>query len=116
MAQSAYTVIERGEEISVCIVLVSLTGQINEEGFSGITTLQGSALTFSVSGAVNFTGVAVNEPILCAPVIIERDNNFYGTPAVYCFCFIEGPPFITITPGRDQATIEVVETTGIYYH
>ena len=112
-SQSAYTVIEGGEEISVCVVLVSLTGQVNEEAFVGINTLQGSALSFSVSGAVDFTGVEVNDPILCAPVLIAADNILAGPRLSLVSAFVEGPLSITFTPGGEEATIETVETTGM---
>ena len=115
-SQSDYTALEGGADISVCIILVSLMGQVTGGAFVGINTvtIRGSLLEFSVSGFVNFTGVEVNEPILCGTPTVIDDNILAGPQQSDLSAFIEGPAFITFAPGRDSASITVIDNDGMY--
>ena len=112
-SESDYTAVEGGEDISVCIVLVSLTGQVNEEVFVGINTVRGSPLSFSVSGAVNLTGIEVGEAILCGSPVIEDDMIFMELQQSILSAFVEAFA-VTFAPDGDSASIIVIDNDGMY--
>ena len=114
-SQSVYTAVEGGDPISVCISLVSLTGQFTEGPLFGLA-IQGSPSELNVSGLVNLTGVEVNETVFCETLMIEDDNIVLGPQQFNVSAFIEGPESITFTPDGDRATIIVADNDGMYLY
>ena len=113
-SQSVYTAVEGGDTISVCINLVSLTGQFTEGPLIGVTIRGPSMYDLSVSGIVNLTGVEVGEAILCGTDMIEDDDILEGPRLFAVSASVDRPETITFSPGGDHAIVFVIDNDGTH--
>ena len=112
-SQSAYTAMEGGEPVLVCIVLLSQTGPLTGSAFIGFNPFQGPLEGFRASGGVDFEGVIVGDPLLCQNLTIQDDDIPESDQVSLLSAFIEGPPTINYAPGRDETTIIVIDNDGM---
>ena len=96
---------EGGDPVSVCLVVVSVTGQLTETAFVG---LSGS------TGEFNFDGAQVGDEILCQTFNFSDDNVVEQMPDVVLFAFIEASPLITFVPERDLAILRFVDNDRMF--
>ena len=91
---------EGGDPISICLVVVSLTGQPTDTILVGFSGIRGTPF--------NFDGAQVGDEVLCTPVNISDDNVVVRRDGgLLVSAFIEALPssMITFSPGRDTATL-----------
>ena len=104
--------VEGGETILVCMVLLSQTGPLTGSALIGFSTFQGPLEGFRASGEVDFAGAMVGDPLLCQNLTIQEDDIPEPDQVSLISAFIEGPPSINFAPGGDQATIIVIDNDG----
>ena len=104
--------VEGGETILVCIVLLSQTGPLTGSALIGFSTFQGPLEGFRASGEVDFAGAMVGDPLLCQNLTIQEDDIPEPDQVSLISSFIEGPPSINYAPGGDQTTIIVIDNDG----
>ena len=112
-SQPSYTAMEGGDRVTVCIVVTSLTGQVDDEFFVGFSAINGSlAQMFSTSAGVSLTGANVGDSVLCLPVPNAEDNLVEEDILSTISAFVEAPPSITYTQGGDQTSVLVLDNDG----
>lgn len=105
-SQANYSLIEGGGPVSVCLVVLSLTGQLAESIFVGLTTPE-SRLT----GEFTFVDeTQVGDQILCQTLTFSDDNVVERRPDFVLSSFVEAAsPSITSAPERDTAILRFVD-------
>lgn len=112
-SQSNYSAMEGGDAVNVCIIVASLTGQLNEEAFIGFSAISGSlARMFRTSASVNFTAAKVGDTLLCLPIPNDDDNSVEEDIPSTISAFIEGPDSISYIEGGDRTTVLVTDNDG----
>ena len=107
---------EGGEPVLVCIVLLSQTGPLTGSAFIGFSTVQDTFEGFRASGAVNFEGAIVGDPLLCQNFTVQADDIPEPDQVSLLSAFIEGPPTINFAPDGDQATVTVIDNDGMFMY
>ena len=116
-SQPSYSVMEGNDTVNVCIVVTSLTGQLNNEAFIGFSAINGSLVrTFRTSAAVDFTAAQVGDALLCLPVPNADDNFVEEDIPSTIRAFIEGPGSISFVEGGARTTVLVTDNDGIVLH
>lgn len=115
-SQPSYSVMEGDDTVNVCIIVTSLTGQLNDEAFIGFSAINGSLVRiFRTTAAVNFTAVQVGDSLLCLP-IPNADDNFVEEDIPFTIsAFIEGPDSISFVEGGARTTVLVTDNDGIMF-
>lgn len=108
-AQPSYTV-QEGSSVLVCVEITALTGQLPDDSFAlvGFNTARGP-ISFRDSGQANFAGRAVSDTVFCSQLNITEDNIIENEQLALISMFVEGPPFITLTPNRDTTEIVIID-------
>ena len=60
-------------------------------------------------GEVDFAGVIVGDPLLCHNLTIQEDEIPEQDQSAMLSAFIEGPQSVSFAPGRNQATVLVID-------
>jgi hypothetical protein len=109
-SQANYTLIEGGASVQVCLVVVSLTGQLTETVFVGL-----SALDSRTTGEFSFEGAQVGDMILCLAFINSPDDNAVEvSSAALLSAFVEASPSIVFAPERDTAILIFVDNDRMF--
>ena len=98
---------EGGDPVSVCLVVMSVIGQLIETVFVGFS---GSMIT----GVFNFDGAQVGDEILCQTFNFSDDNVVEQRPDALLSAFIEASPLITFVPERDVAILRFVDNDRMF--
>lgn len=111
-SESDYRVMEGGDFSNVCIVVVALSGQFDEEATLGILSTTGR--DFSETAVVNFTGVEVGDALFCSSIAIDEDNVAELDQVFNVSGFIiEGPQYLTLSPGGNMTSVTVIDNDGM---
>ena len=116
-SQPSYSVMEGGAAVNVCIIVTSLTGQLNREGaFIGFRAINGSLLrVFTTSASVNFMAAQVGDPLLCLPIPNAEDNFVEEDIPSTITAFIEGPDSVSFTEGGARTSVLITDNDGIMF-
>ena len=110
LSQANYSLIEGGDPVSICLVVVSVIGQVTETVFVGLSV----SIAPQITGEFNFEGAEVGDEILCQMLSLGDDNVVDQQPDAPIFSFIEASPAITFAPERDTAILIFVDNDRTY--
>ena len=114
-AESAYTAVEEGDAITVCIDLVSVTVPLVENVFVGFNSpgFRDNALR-TFQSFVTLREADVGESIYCANVSYPFDSTLQGDQQlrIEAFATVDGSDMVSFTPGGDRADLMLIDATG----
>lgn len=114
-SESDYRAVEGGEGVSVCLILVSLTGQLIANATVGFTISGSQGRPSTQSGLVDLTQSLVGEAVFCGTLSFPGDSRVVGDQqfVLTAFALVNEPDTISFTPGGDQANITYIDNDGM---
>ena len=117
-AESDYTAVE-GDNSTICIDLVSLSGSLIENATIGLTVARVPVLgePAIISQVIDLTPSLVGESVLCQTISFPDDSIINGEFQflLTAFATANEPDIIRFSPGGDQANITRLDNDGMLF-
>ena len=114
-SESEYRAVEGGDgSVSICLDLVSLTGQFIGNATIGFTFVESQGEPNTQVGLVDLMQSLVGETVFCRTLtfldnnLVEGDQQFF----LNAFAVVSEPDTISFSPGGGQANLTFIDDDG----
>ena len=99
----------------MCLVLISLTGQLIENATVGVIVPGPQGRPSTLSRSVDLTPSLIGETVFCGSPSYPEDDLVLGDLqfTLTAFAMVDEPDTISFSPGGDQANLTYVDNDGM---